>query len=847
MIKNTYKGLTKKEAFEKYEANKNKIISKKEKNLFQRSIHILNTPAVYILLIVFITSLIVGKTVDKILISITIILNLIFTLIYENNIYQSLALIKKTSEFKSVVKRDGCLQKIKNTEIVEGDLVYFETGDFIPADLDIIEATHLEINEFVLSGNSTPIRKQSNNSLLKKNKNAKAYISTVVVQGKGAGIVSATGENAKTKKRALSTQNNFDVATPLVKTLKKLDLFLLLFLLAVCTFVIVVQFIKKESLPNISLVASTFIITLAPKGFFLIATYSMFFNVKNLIKQNIIIKNPSTAEKLSSVDIICSNIDGFVTQNKIRVSKFWFNNEVLPINQLSKEKHEILIHSLMLCNNAENTGEEWGNPIDLSLLKISSINKTVLKLAYPRIDEYPFSPERRLMTTVHNYKGDEIVFTKGAPDALLEKCERVLIDGYPCDIKDYLPKIQNDIKTLASETLKVIAIAYRRAGTKNKHESNLIFLGFVGIIDLPQIDAKESVLKAQEAGINVLFVTGDCPERAYAFAENLGVCNDFNQVITGAELFKLSPDELKEKISNYKVFACVLPNQKSAVINALKEAGHIVAVTGNNAGDAPVLEISDIGIVTEDEGKNVPREMASMIITDNSFSTIVRAIEKGRSIYQNIKKSIYYTLSGVLSDFIPLFVALLINTAYSFSVAQIIWVSLFLNFIPAIALSLDNNNPNLMKQLPRNKFKKLITLKGLGCIIFNGVFIGGMTVVAFIYGRRVGGTIYGQSIAFAVLGFAKLFVSFGFNALNHPVLNKSLFKNWLLWLSVIGTSLLHFLIIQLPVLNTIFKTVPLESMDWVLVAICVISALLTNKLYKSFTTPFIQYNKQKNL
>lgn len=846
MTINKHNGLTSKEVIEKLKNGRNELLSEKKENIFQKIFHQLNEPMIYILFAAMGISFLIKETTDALIMLSVIVLNTIIGLVQEGKAQKSLESLKRMSNPRATVKRDGILVDVDVAELVPGDLVYFEAGKYIPADLEIIEAVNLKINESALTGESVPVEKRSKNSVSEKSgeNDAKAFMSTIVTYGRGSGVVTGTGMNTEIGKIANILNKTKQQVTPLQEKLKELSKFLGIGAAVACIILFCIGILQGREVSHMLITTISLAVAVIPEGLTTVITVVLALGMQQMVKQNAVIRRISAVETLGSVNIICSDKTGTITQNKMRVAKFCFDNKVVPVNKLTKEEHELLIHGFLLCNDASNGKEEIGDPTEIALLNMSSISKKVLNEAYPRIDEIPFESERKLMTTVHEYKSKKVVFTKGATDVLLGRCTSILINGQVYDIKDHIPEIMKNVKELSSEALRVLALAYKEKDDA-EYESGLTFVGFVGMIDPPKKEVKEAVAKAQAAGIKVIMITGDHSDTAYAIAKDVGICNEPEQVISGTDLSKMTEDELKEKIDNYRVFSRVLPEHKVSIVKAFQAAGNIVSMTGDGVNDAPALKTANIGVAMGINGSDVSKDAASMILVDDNFSTIVKAVEEGRNIYNNIKKSIYFSLSGNLGEFLSLFFAIILNITAPLRAIHILWINLVTDAIPGLALGMDKKEPNIMQNKPRNKNESLFANGGLSYVIINGVIIGIMTLLAFYYGNRIGGEVYGQSMAFATLGIVQLFHSLNSKNLHGTIFNKNFFKNWLLWASIIGCSVIQVLITQLSFFNEIFKTKPLELTEWLLIGLGAVIIILINELIKSFKIKDEKPKKQK--
>ena len=512
-----------------------------------------------------------------------------------------------------------------------------------------------------------------------------------------------------------------DIETaPLQKKLKELSRFLCIYGLAACVVLFCIELLRGREVFQTLITTLLLAVAVIPEGLPVSVAVVLVLGMQRLAKQNAVIKKTNAVEALGSVNVICVDKTGIITQNKTRVAKLYFNNKVEPINKLTKEEHELLIHGFTLCNDANKEKEEICDSTEVALLNMSSVNKKILDEAYPRIDKAPFTPERRLLTTVHEYKGKKVVFSKGLAEILLDKCTSILIDGHPCNIKSYISEIKNKIKEMSSEALRVIALAYKEKDNSD-YESGLTLVGFVGLVDTPKKEVETAVIKAQEAGIKVIMLTDDNSDVAYAIAKITEICDNPEQVIDAAELLKITEDELKEKISNYRVFSNVCPDHKTIIVKAFQAAGNTVLLTSNDVNDALTLETSDIGAVMKTNGKDTLIEAASMVVLDSELSTLVKAVDEGKNIYDNIKKFIRFSLSGNLGKFLSMFFAAILNIAAPLKAVHLLYTYIVTDTLTGIALGMEKKEPDVVQNRSKNESENLFSNGGLTYIILTAL------------------------------------------------------------------------------------------------------------------------------
>lgn len=871
---NALQGLSSEEAAKRLaKYGENKLAAKKGKTLLQLFFAQLNDAMIYILLGAAVISAAMGEVSDAIIIAIVILINAIVGLIQESKAEKALEALKKLSTPKAIVKRDGELKEIASEEVVPGDILIIDAGRYISCDLRLIESANLKIEESALTGESVPSDKDAEITLeaadtpLGDQKNM-AFSSTLATYGRGVGVAVATGMNTEIGKIAKMLEEGGSEQTPLQKKLAELGKILGFAALGICAVMFLVGIIQKRAPFEMFLTAISLAVAAIPEGLPAIVTIVLAMGVQRMIKENAIVRKLPAVETLGSVNVICSDKTGTLTQNKMTVTKFYADNafgELSSIN-LEEPEHKLLLENLILCNDATYSEEsKTGDPTEIALLEAGvkyNIFKTDLEKEHPRINEVPFDSDRKLMTTVNKYGNIYNVFTKGAIDNMLKICNSVYRNGeiipLTQTIKDEIMKVSN---SMSDDALRVLGAAFKTLNTAHAHidtlESDLVFIGLIGMIDPPRLEVKDSIALCRKSGIKTIMITGDHKNTAFAIAKELGIAEDSSQTISGTELDKLSQEELNQKVDSLKVFARVSPEHKVKIVKAFKSKGNIVSMTGDGVNDAPSLKAADIGVAMGITGTDVAKGASDMILTDDNFSTIVSAIEEGRNIYNNIKKSIIFLLSCNTGEIISLFVAILLGWATPLRPIHILWVNLITDTLPALSLGVDPGDPNVMEEKPRNP-KHSLFAQGSGLsLILNGILIGILTLAAFVIGARVySGTTalfpifpdlsafdelardkiitHAQTMAFVVLSVSQLIHSLNMRHPHKSIFQVGLFTNKYLIASILFGIFLQDVVITVPFLRDVFEVFDLNMKDWGLVGLLSIVPLIANEIAKIF-------------
>lgn len=821
---------------------------------------------------------------DTIIILIVVIVNAIIGVTQEAKAEKSLEALQKLTDHASKVIRNGEVIIVAAKELVPGDIVVLDTGDYIPADLRIIEAVNLKVQESSLTGESVPVEKDikkiNEEDIGIGDRINMLFSSSLVTYGRGKGIVVETGMNTEVGKIAGMINNTQKQETPLQQKLNKLGKTLGIAALAICVFIFIIGLIQGKEPIHMFMTAVSLAVAAIPEGLVAVSTIVLAIGVQKMVKKNAIVKRLPAVETLGSSTVICSDKTGTLTQNKMTVEKIFINDKTQDLEKL-KEKPQTdqdlkkLVYANMLCNDTKisSNGKLTGDPTETALVDMAfklDFDPSIYDRT-PRIGEVPFDSDRKLMTTINNQDGKYIVYTKGGVDELLKKCNSYLLNGeIKQDLENYAITIRKHNEEMAKEALRVLACGYKEIDhepTKEEIEaieSDLIFIGMVGMIDPPREEAKKAVEKCKTAGIKTVMITGDHKITATAIAKKLGILETEEEAITGQELEKMTDDELEKNVRKYSVYARVSPEHKVRIVRAWQKNGEIVAMTGDGVNDSPALKTSDIGCAMGIVGTDVAKEAADVILTDDNFATIVSAVEEGRRIYDNILKVIQFLLSSNVGEIVVLFLATLCTPLFAnwFGISDIshleillpihiLWINLVTDSLPALALAFDPANQDIMKRKPIKPGKGVFTKGMTWRVIYQGAMIGLLTLVAFMIGlgttnAPIDGLSLdeskievGQTMAFVTLALSELVHVFNIRNNKKSLFKTNIFNNSKLVWAIIASAALMFVILLIPALRTIFS-IPLLPTQNIIELVCLIFAPIviveTFKLLKINTT-----------
>lgn len=830
----------------------NKLQGKKKKSTFQLFLSQINDAMIYILLVAAVISAIVGEISDAIIILIVIFVNAIIGVIQESKAEKALEALKSMSTPKALVKRDGSIIEIPSEEVVVGDIVIIDAGRYIPADLRLIESANLKIEESAFTGESVPAEKNSDiineeNDVPIGDQHNMAFMSTLATYGRGTGIVIATGMDTQIGKIAKMLDAEDENTTPLQKKLAQLGKTLGFAAVGISIVMFIVSMFQGRDFLEMFMTSISLAVAAIPEGLPAIVAIVLALGVQRMIKENAIIRKLPSVETLGSVNIICSDKTGTLTINKMTVKKFYINGETKNLEEIDikNDESKLLVDGMILCNDATSKdGVQTGDPTEVALIDVGNkinIFKEDLNKAHKRVNEIPFDSDRKLMTTVNTYDKVFNVFTKGAIDSILKISNKILING---EIKDFTKEEKEKVlmasNLMSDDALRVLALGYKVIDTEHVSiddlEKDLIFVGLMGMIDPPREEVKGSIQVSKNAGIRTIMITGDHKNTAVAIAKELGIANDISEAMSGSEIDTYSDEEFTKIVNNYRVFARVSPEHKVKIVKAFKSHGNIVSMTGDGVNDAPSLKAADIGVAMGITGTDVAKGAADMVLTDDNFTTIVSAVEEGRNIFNNIKKSILFLLSCNLGEVVALFVAILLNWAAPLLPIHILWVNLITDSFPALSLGVDPGDKGVMDLPPRNPKESLFAGRMGKLLILNGILIGITTLFAFVLGEYLypDSLRHAQTMAFVVLSVSQLFYSLAMRNETKSLFQVGVFKNkWLIGSILLGI-LLQLTIITIPFTATIFKVYSLKLKDWGIVILISLIPFVINEIIKIF-------------
>lgn len=835
-----HKGLSEEEAQRRQKEQGKNILNKKKKvTLLQMFLEQFQDPMVIILIIGAIVSIFLKEYMDACIILVVIVLNAIIGVIQEFKAEKAIDALEKLSEPKAYVLRDGYLKEINSEDLVVGDIVELEAGRYIPADMRLLTSTNLKVEESTLTGESEAIEKQADivypDEMHIADQRNMVFMSTYVTYGKAQGMVVRCGMDSEVGKIARMLDETKEDMTPLQQRLAHLSKILGMLSLGVCAAMFVVAILQGRNLFDMLLLSISLAVAAIPEGLPAVVTIVLALGVQVMSKQNAIVRKLHAVETLGSVSVICSDKTGTLTQNKMHVVSSYANGMLQEVN-------DELLKGMVLCNDASiSQNEVLGEPTETALLcfgEKQGFHKKDLDMKYVRVNEIPFDSNRKRMTTIHQHEREVVAYTKGALEKILAMCTSVWQDGKAVRMSNYEKQhILEASRQVSEDAQRVLALARKtlKSPYEDDVENKMCFIGFVGLMDPPREEVKDAIARCYKAGIRVAMITGDHPLTALAIARRLGIAKQETEVITGNQLDAMSDEELCASVKGYRVFARVTPQHKVRIVQAFKQNDMVVAMGGDGVNDAPSLKQADIGIAMGQGGTDVCKQASDMILADDNFATIVKAVEEGRGIYENIQKAILYLLSCNLGEIMSLFLAILCmpHVVSTLSAIQILWVNLITDAFPALALGVDPMEWDIMEQQPRNAKESLFAHGGWMFTILNGMFIGTITLVAFRYGLN-SSPAKAQTMAFMVLSLSQLFHAFNLRSRTHSIFAVGLFKNKWLILTFLFSTALQIAVCQLPIFNFILKTVPLDMMSWGLVFGLSASVIFINEASKWF-------------
>jgi Ca2+-transporting ATPase len=863
---NRISGLTKVAVLEQQnKTGKNLLKTKRPKNFFQKFIEQIGDFMVLTLLGAAIISLILGEKSEAILIIIIVILNATLGIIQENKAEKALDAIKKMSSPHAKVIRDNNLINVLASDLVRGDIVLMEAGDYVPADIRLFEVHGLKVDESALTGESIPVEKTVEAIKLEEiplgDMTNCVFMGTAVTYGRSLGMVVRTGMNTEIGKIAKMIDDVDYIQTPIQKSLDRFGKVLLIVIILICVFIFMIGVKQKQNYLDLFINVVSLAVAAIPEGLPAIVTIILAIGMQRLVKRNALIRKLPAVETLGSTDVICTDKTGTLTENKMTITNVYLNHTHYDVGkQMSNAKIKYLAVWGLLCNNTRIVKEndhyrKFGDPTDVAFVDLAlklALDPIKINEQYTRIYEIPFASERKLMSTVNMIKNKKIVITKGAPEVIFSLCKQIIVDDKVVSMsKTHLAKLINANEIMTKKALRVIAIGYREItdiATNKEIEKDLTFVGLVGMIDPPRKEVYESIRICKNAGIQTIMITGDHKNTAIAIARQLNIISDEGESISGHELDKLSEKEFKNNIDKYHVYARVSPEHKVRIVKTWQEKKKIVAMTGDGVNDAPALKNADIGIAMGIQGTEVAKGAADMILTDDNFATIVKAVEEGRTIFTNIKKAIKFLISCNIGEVITILLgALLGQFLFGYAVTplnavQLLWVNLTTDSLIAIAIGLEKSEHDVMKK--KTQDKTLLNLESFMIVLFHGILIGLLAFIAFHIGFNMGtdkanSILIGQTMAFMTLTTCELFHAFNVRSERYSLFKIGVFTNPYIIYAFIFSLLLQYGVLIFPFTRNLFDITVLSPKQIIIIFLLSIVPIIVIEIGKVF-------NREKN-
>jgi P-type Ca2+ transporter type 2C len=805
-VKSNYDGLTSEDVQKREDYGKNELVEEEKPGSLTKFLGQFKDFLIILLIVAAAAAVVVGDRTDAAVILLVVILNAVIGFIQENRAENAMEQLKNMTSIEAVVIRDGEPKKIAASELTIGDVVVLEEGDNVPADLRLLKSYDLMVDESALTGESKPSNKDEDQLSEDETTNL-VFMDTYISAGRARGVVVEIGMKTAIGKIAEMIQGE-EQKTPLQDRIHGLGKLMGLIALIVCTGIFALQFFKGVPLVTNFLTAVSLAVAAVPEGLPAIMTLTLALGMQRMAKSNAVVRKLLAVETLGSCTTICTDKTGTLTKNK------------MTVRQTRITTPEMAFKISALCNNSSiSEGKVIGDPTDGAMLVYAEENgykREELEKSHKRIFEIPLDSERKRMTTINQFNGERYVLTKGAPEIIIERCNMVEEGGEFSEItEDNRREVLEDLKSMTSEALRVLALAYRKMGPeegyedKDSLERNLIYIGMVGMMDPPREEAKKAVALCEKAGINVVMITGDNKDTASAIATEIGILKD-GKVLIGSDLDKISDDKFREIVQDVSVYARVFPEQKVRIVEALKSRGQVVAMTGDGVNDAPALKKAAIGVAMG-SGTDVAKESSDMLLQDDNFATIVEAVKEGRTIFDNIKRFVKFQLSTNIGAILTITAASLMSLPIPFNPIQILWINIIMDGPPAQSLGVEPSEPNVMERPPSKG--NIIPKRNLTRIIIAGIVMSIGTLLLYYYELTSGATtITATTIAFTVFVMYQIFNVFNCKA-------KGMIPNKTLIIAVAASFLLQLGVIYLPTLQHIFRTISISIMDWVLIVV----------------------------
>ena len=775
---------------------------------------------VIILIIAAIASGFIGDIESAAVIVIVITMNAILGTVQTVKAEASLASLKKLSGPEAKVLRDGVVVPIPSAEVTVGDIIMLEAGDYIPADGRILECASMKVDESALTGESLGVEKTTDvieqDEVPLGDRINMVYSGSFLTYGRGSFVVTEIGMNTEVGKIASLLKTTSEKKTPLQVNLDQFGQKLSILILVFCAILFGISVFRGENIGNAFLFAVALAVAAIPEALSSIVTIVLSFGTQKMAKEHAIVRKLQAVEGLGSVSIICSDKTGTLTQNKMTVEHYYVDGQSVSTDKidLQNPSQSRLLISSILCNDSTNIdGVEIGDPTETALINLGSnlgLDPEEVRVKYPRESENPFDSDRKMMATKHSLNGVPTMIVKGAVDVLLDRTDWIEMKGETYEITEETRRvIEEQNQKYSREGLRVLAFAYKEVSDETEltleDEDHLIFLGLIAMMDPPREESKAAVEECKCAGIRPIMITGDHKVTAAAIAKRIGILENESEACEGAEIDKMSDEELKDFVEGISVYARVSPEHKIRIVRAWQEKGNIVSMTGDGVNDAPALKQADIGVAMGITGSEVSKDAAAMVLTDDNFATIIKAVENGRNVYRNIKASIQFLLSGNFGAILAVLYASLMALPVPFAPVHLLFINLLTDSLPAIALGLEPHSKNVMKEKPRPINESILTKDFLINIGLEGLSICTMVMIAFTIGYKDGNALLASTMAFATLCCSRLFHGFNCKSNRPVVFTKRVFNNiYLIGAFVIGMILIT-LVVTVPGLHNIFK------------------------------------------
>ena len=846
-------GLTEEEASKRLEKyGENKLAERKKKSNFIIFLNQFNDLMIILLIFASVFSAVISyiqkeSYADSIIILIIVVINATLSFIEEKKADKAIEELNKMFITNNNVIRDGKKETIDVRKIVPGDIIELEAGDYVSADARIITSEALEVNESTLTGESKSIKKDNSDITEEKElyeRKNMVYAGCNVTNGHAFVVVCSTAMNTELGKIGASLINNKNELTPLQKKVNQISKVLTYIIIAIIIVMMVVGLLKKNDFFDILMLSISLAVAAIPEGMSSVITIILSLGMSEMAKRNVIIRKMASVETLGSTDIICSDKTGTITENKMQVKSIYVNNK-LYTEKDNIENINLYNYCLSSCQNVTKNNDKYlGDETEVAIYKYLEEKNILINI--PRIKEYPFDSDRKMMSTINTIEGKEYSFTKGSLDSVLQNCSYYLEDNKLYNITtEYKEKIFKIEEEESEKSLRILALAYKTENTSDP-EHNMIFIGLIGMMDPPRISVPNAINTCKNSGIKIVMITGDSINTARAIAKSVGIIDTDEGATTGKEIDKLTDDELKEAVKKYNVYARISPSTKLRIVDALQSNGYVVAMTGDGVNDAPAIQKADIGIGMGITGTEVVKKVADCILVDDSFSTIVDGVEEGRRITSNIKKIILYLLAGNIVEVLLVFISMVLNMEM-FTTLQLLWINLVTDSIPAIMLAFEKKTEDQMENTLANKYNEsfftpLLTAK----IVIGAIIKSIVMLIIFIYFAKEADVNTAGSLLFIYLVTHELLFSFSCREIKKSVLNKNIFSNKKLTLGVLTILLVQVIVLVTPISK--YFIVPNIKINYILITIgiCFIMFILGELVKPVYTKLFKDYREVKN-